>query len=86
MDAPAVLSWRIGVTEKLVSSKADKDAVRALEQHISLKADKEYVDTIADEVRGLRKAVIGAALTIMGSAVLVSLTLFATLGSHLAGG
>ena len=60
--------------------------LKEAEETIKTKADKEYVDTIADEVRGLRKAVIGAALAIMGSAVLVSLTLFATLGSHIAGG
>lgn len=66
----AALPWRVG----------------RLEHEVDLKADKEYVDQIASEVRSLRKAVIGAAMTVMGSAILVSLTLFATLGSHLAGG
>ena len=65
----AALPWRVG----------------RLEHEIDLKADKEVVEALASDLRGLRKAVIGAALAVMGSAVLVSLTLFATLGSHLAG-
>jgi len=64
---PEVWVWRL--------KEAEKD--------ITLKADKEYVDTIAEEVRGLRKAVYTLLASIVGSAVLVSLTLFATLGSHL---
>jgi len=66
---PAVLEYRVVQAEK------------ALEE----KADKEYVDQIAGEVRGLRKAVLSLMAAIVGSSVLVSLTLFATLGSHLAG-
>jgi hypothetical protein len=66
---PAVLEYRVKQAEKVIESKADK----------------EYVDQIASEVRGLRKAVISLMAAIVGSSVLVSLTLFATLGSHLAG-
>jgi hypothetical protein len=60
--------------------------LKEAEQDIAKKADKDYVDSIAEEVRGLRKAVIALMTAIVSSAVLVSLTMFATLGSKLIGG
>jgi len=66
---PAVLEYRVKQAEKAIEVKADKD----------------YVDQIANEVRGLRKAVYTLLASIVGSSVLVSLTLFATLGSHIGG-
>lgn len=66
----AVIEWRVGRAE----------------DEIKLKADKEYVDTVAAEVRGLRTAVNRLMAAIVGGTVIVSLSLFATLGSHLAGG
>ena len=67
------------------STEAIPWRVGQLEHRIEKKADKEYVEEIASEVRGLRKAVISLMAAIVGASVLVSLTLFATLGSHLAG-
>lgn len=68
-DTPSVLAYRVGQTERRLENKADK----------------EEVDLIREEVQGLKKAVWGLLAGIVGSSVLVSLTLFATLGSHLAG-
>lgn len=65
----SAIPWRVGV----------------LEREIETKADKEVVDALAEDLRGLRKAVIGAALAVMGSAILVSMTLLITVGSHVAG-
>ena len=59
--------------------------VQQNERNIDKKADNERVDEIADEVKGLRKAVYTLLAGIVGSSVLVSFTLFATLGSHLSG-
>ena len=53
------------------------------ERGLARKADKDYVDEISREVKGLRKAVYTLLAGIVGSSVVVSFTLFATLGSHL---
>lgn len=67
MDTNDVWAWRL----------------KEVESDVSKKADKEYVDSIAGEVRGLRKSVNTLMAAIVSGSVLVSLTLFATLGSHL---
>lgn len=67
MDTNDVWAWRLKEVEKDVTKKADKD----------------YVDGLAGEVRGLRKSVNTLMAAIVSGSVLVSLTLFATLGSHL---
>lgn len=56
--------------------------VAEVEKEVRTKADKTYVDTVAEEVRGLRSAVYKLLAGIVGSSVLVSLTLLATLGTH----
>lgn len=58
-------------------------AEAAVEDLDKSKADKEYVDAIASEVRGLKKAVVSLLFGIVTSAVMVCFTLLVTVGSHL---
>lgn len=67
MDTNDVWAWRL----------------KEVERDVATKADREYVDSIAAEMRGLRKSVNTLMAAIVSGSVLVSLTLFATLGSHL---
>ncbi|MGZ6570480.1 MAG: hypothetical protein ACXVHB_05875 [Solirubrobacteraceae bacterium] len=56
--------------------------LKEAEIDIARKADKEYVDTIAAEIRSLRRILVTFMATVAGSAILVSMTLFATVGTH----
>lgn len=53
------------------------------ERDIEKKADKDYVDSIAEEIRSLRKVVLWFMGATAGSAILVSFTLFVTVGTHI---
>lgn len=53
-----------------------------VERKVEKKADQDDVEKIADEVRGLRKALIGFIVAISGSAILVSFTILQVAVGH----
>lgn len=58
-DTPPLIDWR----------------VRQLERELPKKADANDVEKIAEELRGLRKVLIGFMATISGSAILFAFTI-----------
>lgn len=69
LDDPRVLAYRLQQAEGRIDKKADQDDVTRLETRMER----------------LERAVWYLLAGIVSSAILVSFTLFATLGSHLAG-
>lgn len=67
---PATFPWRLREVEKH-TAKLDEE-----------KANKDDVKEIANEVRGLRRTLIGFVVGIAGSAILVSLTLLQVAVHH----
>ena len=66
------IPWRVGQLEAKATELAKE------------KADKDYVDSVAAEVKNLRTSVNRLMAAIVGSSVMVSFTLLITVGSHFA--
>lgn len=59
-ESEGTVAWRLQNLERLVEKKADSRELDALHADMS---------ELSDEVRGLRRALIGFAITVAGSAV-----------------